>query len=133
MNGLIGGLNPRPLSHESFALTTRPQLLAKVASCKVYKPPYSIGKYMPPQTLQRKIKYRTPKNSSLSFFCIENRKFRNLNSFDTHFFGLLIKQKIPKKIFKFQISHFPWYHIFVPIYERLKYLLKGSPGLQKQI
>ena len=28
-NGLLsGGLNPRPLSHESSALTTRPRLLA---------------------------------------------------------------------------------------------------------
>jgi hypothetical protein len=42
-------------------LTTGPQLLAKVASCKVYKPPFSIGKYMPPQTLQRKMKCRTLK------------------------------------------------------------------------
>ncbi len=25
----VGGLNPRPLSHESSALTTKPQLLAK--------------------------------------------------------------------------------------------------------
>jgi hypothetical protein len=30
-NGLLsGGLNPRPLSHESSALTTRPRLLANV-------------------------------------------------------------------------------------------------------
>ena len=36
-NGLLsGGLNPRPLSHESSALTTRPRLLALLTDLCFY-------------------------------------------------------------------------------------------------